>query len=84
MLCCSLFAVLLGQLGAWAGSLRFGGARLAAFAGWTRRHRGVLAGAFAAELILAAAALPALYGLDRAAQLGNWPICSFAAQLAGR
>jgi hypothetical protein len=81
MLCCSLFAVLLGQLGAWAGSLRFGGARLAVFAAWTRRRRGVLAGAFAVELIAAAAALPALYALDRAAQIGSWPICALAAGL---
>jgi hypothetical protein len=84
MLCCSLAAVLFGQIGAWAGSLRFGGARLAAFAAWTQRRRGLLAGAFALELAMAAAAVPTLHAIDRTAQIGNWPVCAWAASLAQR
>jgi len=85
VLCCSLFAFLLSQFGAWAGAARLGASGGAvALAGravalWMAQHRLLIGGVMAAELALAAVALPGLYARDTAP--GSWPICAIAAAL---
>ena len=85
MLCCSAIVFLLGQCGAFGAAIKahlFGGsgtvqsALAAAVAAWGKARWLALSGALAAEFVIAAAAMPALYALDMPSQLGNWPVCA--------
>lgn len=87
MLCCSLFAFLLGQCGALAGAAKmrlFGSAGPLAsaigplLADWSTVRWLTLGIAFATELTVAVAAFPTLYAIDVPQHLAPWPICAAA------
>ena len=83
MLCCSLVALLLSQLGALFAVAKvrlFGSSGAVAVAGhvkaWSKARWMMLGGGLAAELVVAAAVMPALYAIDVPARvLGDWPSC---------
>jgi len=94
MLCCSVFAILLGQCGAFGAALKVrlaggggvvGSAMAAAVAGWPVARWLVAGTVVAGEFVLAAAAWPALRALDMPSQvLGAWPLCAALAEYVRR